>query len=57
MALDERPHHLRLAIRAEGANPALRALDLDQPMDDLPALHQQPMHRQIDAVYILAQLD
>ena len=55
MALDQRAHHLRLAVRPEGAAAALRALDRDQPVDDLAALHQQPMHVEIDAIDLAAQ--
>ena len=55
VTLDQRAHHLRLAIGSKGAADALRALHGDQPVDDLAALHQQPMHVAIDPVDLVAQ--
>ena len=60
VALDQRAHHLRLAVGPKGAAAArpgtLRPLDLDQPVDDLAALHQKAVHGEIDAVDLAAQL-
>ena len=56
MALDQPAHHLGLARRAERGAGLLGALDRDQPVDDLAALHQQPVHRLVDAVDLRAQI-
>ncbi len=56
MALGERPHHRRLAPGPEGGAGFRRLLDRDQAVDDLAALHQQAMHRLVDAVDLLPQL-
>ena len=56
MALDQPPHHRGLARRAEGRADLLGLLDLDQPVDDVAARHQQAMHLLVDAVDLLAQL-
>ena len=45
-----------LARRAEGGAGFLRALDRDQAVDDLAALHQQRVHRLVDAVDLGAQI-
>jgi hypothetical protein len=49
-------HHVGLAAGAEGRAGHLRLLDRDQRLDDLRALHQQAVHRRIDAVDLAAQV-
>ena len=56
MALGERPHHRGLAARSEGGAGFAGFLDGDQPVDDLAALHQQAVHRLVDAIDLLPQL-
>ncbi len=56
MPLDQPAHHLGLARRAERRAGLLAALGRDQPVDDLAALHQQLVHRLVDAVDLLAQI-
>ena len=56
MALDQAPHHVGLARRAECRADLLGLLHLDQAVDDVAALHQQAMHAFIDRVDLLAQL-
>ena len=50
MALGEGAHHGGLAARPEGGAGFGGLLDGDQPVDDLAALHQQPVHGLVDAV-------
>ena len=45
----------RTMFHWRGAAAALSALDLDQPVDDLAALHQKTVHGKIDAVHLAAQ--
>ena len=54
--LDQTAHHLGLARRTERRACLGTALDRDQPVDDLAALHQKPVHRLVDAVDLLAQI-
>ena len=56
MALDQPAHHVGLARRPEGGAAFARLLDLDQPADDLAALHQQAVHRGVDEVDLGAQI-
>ena len=56
MARGQRAHHRRLAAGAEGGARRLRLLDGDQRVDDLAALHQEPVHRLVDAVDLAAQV-
>src|SRR5262249_38290585 len=56
MTLDQAPHHLGLARGAERGACFLALLRRDEPVDDFAALHQQPMHRLVDAVDLPAQL-
>ena len=56
MALHQPAHHVGLARRAERRAGFLRLLDRDQAVDDLAALHQQPVHGLVDAVDLLAQI-
>ena len=49
MALDQAAHHVGLARRAERRADLLGLLHLDQPVDDVAALHQQAMHLLVDA--------
>src|SRR5674476_144790 len=44
VSLDQTAHHLGLAYRAERRAGFLAFLDRDQPVDDVAALHQQPVH-------------
>jgi hypothetical protein len=56
MALHQPPHHRGFARRTESRAGILRALHLDQILDDLAALDQQPVHALVDAVDLRAQL-
>ena len=56
VTLDQPPHHLRFARRAERGADFLRLLDGNQRIDDVTALHQQPMHRLIDAIDLAPQV-
>ena len=56
MAIDQPPHHVGLARGAEGGALLLRLLDLDQAIDDLAALDQEPVHRLVDAVDLAPQI-
>ena len=56
MALHQPPHHVGLARRAERGADFLGLLDLDQPVDDVAARHQQAVHLLVDGVDLLAQL-
>jgi hypothetical protein len=56
MALDQPRHHVGLARRAE-RRAGLGGLSCgDQRVDDVAALHQQAMHRFVDAVDLAAQV-
>ena len=55
MALDQLAHHRGLARRAERRADFLGLLDLDQPVDDVAARHQQAVNLFIDGVDLLAQ--
>ena len=54
MAVDEPAHHLGLARGAERRAGLLRLLHRDEAIDDLAALHQQPVHGLVDAVDLAA---
>jgi hypothetical protein len=54
--LDQPPHHVRLARRTECGARFLRLFGGDEAIDDLPALHQKPVHRLVDAVDFPPQL-
>jgi hypothetical protein len=56
MALDQPAHHVGLARRAECRAGLRGALDPDETVDDLAALHQQAVHLAVDAVDLGAQL-
>ncbi len=56
MALDQAAHHLGLARRTERGAGLLGALDRDQALDDLAALHEQAVHRLVDAVDLAPQV-
>ena len=56
MALHQPPHHVGLARRPERRAGFLRLLDRDQAVDDLAALHQEPVHGLVDAVDLLAEI-
>jgi len=58
VTLGERPHHRGLASGTEGGAQARLGglLGGDQPVDDGAALHEQPVHRLVDAVDLLAQI-
>jgi hypothetical protein len=56
MALDETPHHVGLARRAERGAGFLGLLDRDQSFDDLAALDQKRVHRLVDPVDFATQL-
>ena len=56
MPLDQPPHHVGLARRAEGRAGLLGLLDRDQGVDDLAALEQKRMHGLIDAVDLAPQI-
>ena len=55
MALDQPPHHVGLARRAERRADFLGLLHLDQPVDDVAARHQQAVNLLVDRVDLLAQ--
>ena len=55
MALHQLPHHAGLARRAERGADLLGLLDLDQPVDDVAARHQEAMNLLVDRVDLLAQ--
>ena len=48
-------HHVGLARRAERGADFLGLLDLDQPVDDVAARHQQAVDLLVDRVDLLAQ--
>ncbi len=56
MTLDQPAHHLGFARRPEGGARFLRALDLDQAIDDLAALDQARVQFRVDAVDLGAQI-
>jgi hypothetical protein len=56
VTLDQPAHHLGLARRTEGGARFLRALDFDQPIDDLAALDQAGVQLGVDAVDLGAQI-
>ena len=56
MALHQAAHHVGLARRTEGRADLLGLLHLDQPVDDVAALHQQAVHLRIDRIDLLAQV-
>src|SRR3954470_13573367 len=56
MAVDQASHHLSFARRPERGPALLRLLHGDEAVDDLAALHQQVMHRSIDAVDLAPQI-
>ena len=56
MALDQPPHHVGLARRAEGGAGFLGLLHRDQAVDDLAALDQERVHRLVDAVDLAPQI-
>ena len=49
MTLDQAPHHVGLARRAERGADLLGLLDLDQAVDDVAARHQQAVDLLVDA--------
>ena len=56
VALDQPAHHVGLARGPERRAGLLRLLHRDQPVDDVAALHQQPVHGLVDAVDLAAQV-
>ena len=56
MAPHQLAHHAGLARRAERRADFLGLLDLDQPIDDVAARHQQAMDLLVDGVDLFAQL-
>ena len=56
MALHQAAHHVGLARRTESRAHLLGVLHLDQPVDDVAALHQQAVHLRIDRIDLLAQI-
>ena len=56
VAVDQAAHHVGLARGAEGGAGLLRLLDGDQPVNDLAAFHEEPMHRCIDAIDVAPQI-
>jgi hypothetical protein len=56
VAIDQAAHHLGLARGAEGGARLLCLLHRDQAIDDLAALHQEGVHRLIDAIDFLPQI-
>ena len=56
MALDEAAHHVGLARGAECRAGLRGLLRRDQRVDDVAALHQQAVHRLVDAVDVAAQV-
>ena len=56
MPFDQPAHHLGFARGPESRAGLLAALDRDQPVDDLAALHQELVHRLVDTVDLLAQV-
>ena len=56
VALGQRPHHRGLAAGPEGGAGFGGLLHGDQPVDDRAALHEEPVHRLVDAVDLLAQI-
>jgi hypothetical protein len=56
VAIHQPAHHVGFARRAEGGTGLLRLLRGDQAVDDLAALHEEPVHRLIDAVDLAPQL-
>ncbi len=56
VALDQPAHHLGLARGPEGGARFLRALDLDQAVDDLAALDQARVQFRVDAIDLGAQI-
>ena len=55
MALHQPAHHVGLARRAERRADFLGLLDLDQPVDDVAARHQQAVDLCVDGVDLFAQ--
>ena len=56
MALDQALHHVGLARRPERRAGLGGLFRRDQRVDDVAALHQQAMHRLVDAVDLAAQV-
>ena len=50
VTLDQAAHHLGLARGAEGGAALLGLFHGDEAIDDLAALHQEGVHRLVDAV-------
>jgi len=55
MALHQTPHHVGLACGAKRRADLLRLFHLNQPIDDVAALHQQAMDLRVDRVDLLAE--
>ncbi len=55
MTFDQTPHHVGLARRTERRADLLGLLDLDQPIDDVAARHQELMDLLVDRVDLFAQ--
>ena len=56
MALDQPSHHVGFARRAKRRTHFLGLFDLDQPIDDVAARHQEAVHLLVDRIDLLAQL-
>ena len=56
MALHEAAHHVGFARGPEGRTDFLCLLYRDETIDDVAALHQQPMHLLIDGIDFAAQV-
>ena len=56
MAVDQPSHHLRFARGAECGAGFLRLLRGNEAIDDLAALHQEAVHRLVDAVDFAPQI-
>jgi hypothetical protein len=56
VAPGQQPHHRGLAAGPEGGSGLGGLLHRDQPVDDLAALDQEPVHRLVDAVYLLPEV-
>ncbi len=55
VALHQAAHHVGLARRPERRTGLLCLLGRDQAVDDVAALHQEPVHGLVDAVDLLAE--
>ena len=56
MTVDQAAHHVGFAGGPERGAALLRLLHSDELIDDVAPLHEQPMHRLVDAIDLAPQL-